>query len=220
MKMKLCGLLIGILFCVGIATAGSISETCLPGGAVLGGAGTPPLVPTISGDGVCAAFTIPSLQTLTSIVVSIQGDYSGGAGAGTGITNTLNWTYTLTDEGGGSVTAAGFAGTSTEQVQGNSSSGPFTFNGTGCAESGSSNTEFCTTNVGISSGVIDAFAITAQGSWAAGSIGLNPAGVEDFNISVTFNYLPTASIPEPASLLLVGSGLIGLGVLARRRRRG
>jgi hypothetical protein len=36
-------------------------------------------------------------------------------------------------------------------------------------------------------------------------------------VFISFTY--TSSVPEPASLLLIGGGLIGLGVFARRKRR-
>jgi hypothetical protein len=157
-------------------------------------------------------------MTLSSVVVTISGDYSLGNGAPSGVTNTLNWTYTLTDQGGGTVSAATFNGTSTEQVTGNSGSSAYLFSGTGCAQNGTGQQENCTTSTFLTSGIVDSFAVTANGSWGIGSVGLQSSGAENFSIGVTFNYVPTATVPEPASLLMIGSGLIGLGVFARRKR--
>jgi hypothetical protein len=206
MTKKLVGLLVVALFCVGMANASTFSEACPPGGIVQG-----PGTPGISGNSVCAAFTVPMGDTLTSVEIFISGDWSLGVTGG----NTLNYTYTIT---GG--TPAFTPSTLTESVQGNQGfSSAFIF--AGCPEVGGSDTAACTQNLSLNGlATYASVVVTGVGSWAAGSAGLSPTGAEDFGVvSVIFTYGPTVTTPEPASLLMIGGGLIGLAVFARRKRK-
>ena len=206
MTKKLLGLFVVALFCVGMANASTFAEACPPGGIVQG-----PGTPTINGDSVCAAFTVPMGDTLTSVQVNISGDWSLGVVGG----NTLDYTFTIT---GG--TPAFTPMTLTEAVSGSSGfSNSFTF--AGCPEVGTSDTATCTDNLSlVGLATYASVVVTGSGSWAAGSAGLTPTGAEDFGVvSIIFTYGPTVTTPEPASLLMIGGGLIGLAVFARRKRK-
>jgi hypothetical protein len=39
------------------------------------------------------------------------------------------------------------------------------------------------------------------------------------NVLGSYTYSPTVTTPEPASLMMIGGGLVGLALLARRKRK-
>jgi hypothetical protein len=205
MTKKLLGLLVVALFCVGAANALTFTEACPPGGIVQG-----PGTPGISGNSVCAAFTVPIGDTLTEVDVTVSGDWQLGSVGG----NTLNYTFSIT---GG--TPAFTPATVTESAQGNAG-GTSNYIFTGCPEVGTSNRALCADLISLNSPATYAsVVVTGIGSWAAGSVGLSPTGAEGFGVIATFTYGPTVTTPEPASLLMIGGGLIGLAVIARRKRK-
>jgi hypothetical protein len=73
--------------------------------------------------------------------------------------------------------------------------------------------------VGNNSNATGTLSFTVTPLSTGGDSGIGAAGDDSAEVLIAFTYSSTSSVPEPASLLLIGGGLIGLGVFARRKRR-
>jgi hypothetical protein len=211
------GLLIVALFCLTSMYASTAVGTCnATGGADPAVNTNPPGTtpqPVMSGVVfTCVAFTIPVGSTLTSVDLSIGNDYSLGA---IGSTNTVQFSYVitgftataLTTSVTGGITSSAGGIVSQAPLGGCTATGA---NAVDCLDGGLSMINPPTTSFG-------AVTVTGSSTWLAGGAG--PNGSDQFNVQELFTYSPTVTTPEPGSLFLIGGGLIGLALAARRKFR-
>jgi len=190
------------------AGASSFSETC---GSVAAPTGTNPVL-TGAGPITCPAFTVPANDTLTSVEMLIENTFSQGV---TGQTNTIQFTYS----GTGFDAVTGLTTTSTSNPTSGSDGGATDTGNVTAQVPGSTCSEVASVDVACfeETPVGTSFSMTVSSSWIQG--GTTSSGADGVTITAIFTYVPTATIPEPTSLVLIGSGLLGLGYLARRKRK-
>jgi hypothetical protein len=169
-----------------------------------------------SGTITCNGFTVPVGQTLVGVTV-IAGD---DANYSQDLNSQLTYTWTYSGEPLAPVPGGTF-------VQNGVKAGSL-FEFGECTGTG---TLVCNTAVNFSP--VNSYSSTISNSETTGSFfftvanattgpdgdGLGPSGGISADVFIQFTYVPTSSIPEPTSLVLIGTGLIGLGVFARRKRR-
>jgi len=211
MTKKLLGVLFVTLLFTTVAMATQVSEYC--GSSVQGGPGEP----VLSAFGVtCAAFTIPMGDTLTAVDILVDDEFTGAAGA-----STITYTYTIT--------SGNFTPNWTAVASGSGISGAGAPSA-GCATTSTTpptNAYDCSYSPfsGISNpptGSYGPVTLTVSDAWGAGSAGLLSGGATILNVYEYDTYSatpPPVTTPEPASLLMIGGGLVGLAILSRRKRR-
>jgi hypothetical protein len=174
-----------------------------------------------SGSFTCSDASLGAI-TLNSVSIAILTDYTKGNGAanvpdddsaGFTFSNGLTWDFALPG-----------AFTSTMKLQvpfgvalfsiGNLSSSASTFTDT--ANGGLVGTSYIqptTENlIGVTGG--DNFSIAAAGFVDAGGF---TNGASDASIQVTYNYTPNTTTPEPVSMVLLGSGLLVVSLVGRKK---
>lgn len=215
MTKKLLGLLFVTLLFTTVAMATQVGEFC--GANVMLGPGEPTVPAGFTA--TCAAFTVPLGDTLTGVDILVDDEFTSAAGA-----STVTFSFTVT---GGTFTPISWSAVASNT--GGGISGPGT-PGAGCSLTTlnpPTNAYDCAaspfTAISSPSGgpakVYGANAIGISDAWAMGSAGLLEGGTTNLNVYEYFTYSVTPTTPEPASLVMVGGGLIGLAMLVRRKRR-
>ena len=200
--------------------ASSASANFLPCANVASALGSTPFA---SGTATltCSGFSIPALNTLTSIDIRIQNDATNSQTGSSAVT----WTWTNPASLGGAVS------TETETSNGISGFNPCVQVGSGagtlnCASVTGTNftSGFTPVSGGGPVGALS-FTVSAAATGSDGT-GVAPAGIVNGNegggsdnahLFIQFN--ETAPAPEPATLVMAGGSLIGLALLARKRRK-
>jgi hypothetical protein len=221
MTKKLLGLLAGALF--SISTVYAVPLACTETGV---GNGNPATFNGANGTGgtdstfsnvafTCVAPTVPIGDTLTNVTVTIADSFSNGISV-PAQTNTVDFLYTFsTFSGVNSLT------TSSSSNPTSGENGAATDLGAVVAESPSNGQ--CTSpdsgHVTCSELTPTAvsFTITGASTWITG--GLVNGGSDGFAVTASYTYTPTVTVPEPASLMMIGGGLVGLALAARRRKK-
>jgi hypothetical protein len=199
MTKKLLGLAVLAFLCVGMASASMVSELCPTTGGTVTNTGVNGATPSLSATEVCPALT-GFAYTITEIDLIEGGDFQLAMPG----TDTMLYSMTFT----GAVT-----GTASETVTGTGGSGSYSFTSP-CTQIGITDQATCAF-AGNGTGTVGSITTTWSGIWTAG--GLLTDGSEGVASYVNFQY--STGVPEPASLLMIGGGLMGLAILTRRKRR-
>jgi hypothetical protein len=102
----------------------------------------------------------------------------------------------------------------------NSSAGPFSYNKSASATTGTiSDPASLTAAASPWNAYLDSFTSVSTSATGSGTGVANYANTVSGIVSVAYTYTDAPSAPEPATFVMFGSGLIGLGLLRKRTRK-
>jgi hypothetical protein len=157
----------------------------------------------------CGSFAIPAGFTLTGVDLELLNDAQGPGGTGA----TVTWTW------------QSITGISQSGQQMNIETAPDSATFGPCSALPGSITTTCPSFLGPYPQNLTGVtfnAVTIQVSATSGGAGLAPAGGDvSARLFIQYDVTPQVvveAVPEPITLSLVGGGLVGFGLLARKRR--
>jgi len=208
---KLLGLLVVALFCLASANASTVTCSLTSGSLTNSAQATANgQDPTFSGGlFTCTVPSIPLGDSLDSVDLVISNSFAGGTSS---TTNEVQFIYTTSDFNG--MTSL----TTTEEGVTSSTAGAIASQ-TGiplCTSDGIEGID-CPEMSGDLTQPGNSFTVTGSSSWLSGS--LASGGSDTYSAALDYTYGPVGQTPEPATLLLMGSGLVGLALAARRRQK-
>jgi hypothetical protein len=196
--------------------ANTITDPSIPGGTI-----------AAPGTFLFAQFNA-ALGTLTDITVNISDSATGSVNIFNPTGGSLSYTsatvsvpFTLTFTGGpGTFT---FNASATDSTPGTLGPGG-SVTVTGLTGTGSSNVDLGTNGAYVGSGNTPVFSLSGQGAAAVtgnGAAGLLYGGSATGSVqaTITYTYTPITSSPEPTTMLLFGSALVGLGCFRKRAQK-
>jgi hypothetical protein len=155
----------------------------------------------------CPAFVVPASNTLTGVELELIDDAQGPSSIG----STIQWTWNT------------FVGVSQLGSQINIETSPDGATFGPCSALGGSIVNTCPSFLGpyaqniAAGGTFNAVSVNASAIATAG--GLSSGGSDSVRLFVQYDLTPQTGVPEPVTLSLVGFGLLGVGLLARKRRK-
>lgn len=208
-----------------LATIGTdITDSVIAMTAFQSGAGGVPL------NEILASFTVTYAETIAgNIAISNAGSTSNISA----IVDSLGAIYLFTSTPAGDLPFTGanaddaFAGAGpdpsfkkTAVLTMNQTAGPFTYNKSASATTGTISDATSLTNASSAwNAYLDSYTNVFTGATGSGRGGATYTNTVSGIVSVTYTYVDAPTAPEPATFVMFGSGLIGLGLLRKRTRR-
>lgn len=179
---------------------------------------------------VLASFTVTYAETISG---SIGLSNTGSSSTISAIVDSLGAVYLFTPTPGADLPFTGangddaFAGAGpdpsfkkTAFLTTNQTAGPFTYNKSASATTGTISDATSLTNAASAwNAYLDSYTNVLTGASGSGTGGATYSNAVSGIVSVTYTYTDAPSAPEPATFVMFGSGLIGLGLLRKRTRK-